>query len=100
MKNLNKEQLIELLISSDSEIRMLAYNYMEDNFNLDIPLNINAGELGEKYYTISKGTYLSKIKAEEFLFRETQYYFTSSEESRPYITSLLNCIFEYNGEIK
>lgn len=100
MEKLNKEQLVELLISSDYEIRNLARDYIKNNY--DINFFVYASFFGNQhiYYSLKNNDGSYKAKVEFYLDREITIYFNSSDISRPYITSLLNCILEYNGKRK
>lgn len=98
MEKLNKEQLVELLISSDYEIRNFARDYIKNNYDINFYVYANFFSSKNIYYSLENNNWPDKAKAVFYLDKEITIYFKSSDISRPYITSLLNCIFEYNGK--
>ena len=100
MEKLDKEQLVELLISSDYEIRKFARDYIKNNYDINFSVYANFFSSENIYYSLENNDKVCKVEVELFLDKEITIYFNSSDISRPYVTSLLNCILEYNGKRK
>lgn len=97
MKNIDKDELLELLLSEDKELRKLGISLLINNFNLPEKLYYIFNKDGEYYLDLypQKGLFsFSLNKNEYFDWFERQ--FVSKEQK----TLLLSAIFKYNEEYK
>lgn len=97
MKKLDENKLVDMLTSEDLEIRKVANDYIINNYDLDFTLFVNIDELYGAYYTLNNKNELP-VLAKDRLYLETNVF--SKYEGKKYITELIHCILEYNGNRK
>ena len=92
MKNINKDKLIEMIRSSDSEIKKLGISILLDNF--DLPEKLYYIKDSDGYYTYSwkfSTTSINPINKEIYLHYLNIYHGKILE-------SILYAIFKYNED--
>lgn len=97
MKNVDKDELLELLLSEDKELRKLGISLLISNFNLPEKLYCMYDKNGYYYiHTCPQKSSLSfSLNKDDYLnWFERQ--FVSKEQK----TVLLSAIFKYNEEYK
>ena len=97
MKNVDKDELLELMLSEDKEIRKLGISLLISNFNLPEKLYCIYNKYGDYYISIGpqKDSLSFSLNKDEYLeWFENQ--FVSKEQK----TLLLSTIFKYNEEYK
>lgn len=93
MKNIDKDELSELLLSEDKELRKLGISLLISNFNLPEKLYCIYNKYGDYYINIGpqKDSFSFSLNKKDYLdWFERQ--FVSKEQK----TVLLSAIFKYN----
>ena len=93
MKNVDKDELLELLLSEDKELRKLGISLLISNFNLPEKLYCIYNKYGDYYINIGpqKDSFSFSLNKKDYLdWFERQ--FVSKEQK----TVLLSAIFKYN----
>lgn len=97
MKNVDKDELLELMLSEDKELRKLGISLLISNFNLPEKLYYIFNKDGEYYINTGpqKDSFSLSLNKKDYLdWFERQ--FVSKEQK----TVLLSAIFKYNEEYK
>ena len=97
MKNVDKDELLELILSEDKEIRKLGISLLSNNFDLPEKLYCMYDKYG--YYYIDKCPQKSALS---FSLNKDQYleWFENQFVSKEQKTLLLSTIFKYNEEYR
>lgn len=93
MKNVDKDELLELMLSEDKELRKLGISLLISNFNLPEKLYYIYNKYGDNYINIGpqKDSFSLSLSKKDYLdWFERQ--FVSKEQK----TVLLSAIFKYN----
>ena len=97
MKNVDKDELLGLLLSEDKELRKLGISLLINNFNLPEKLYCVYDKYGEYYISLypQKTSFSFSLNKDDYLdwFKRQ---FVSKEQK----TLLLSTIFKYNEEYK
>lgn len=92
MKNVDKDELLELLLSEDKEVKKLGVSVLINNFNLPERLYRIENRYGYYYTHICpKKKLFSSLNKEEYLN-----YLTNNLMNKKHKTILLSAIFKYN----
>lgn len=94
---MDKDELLELLLSEDKELRKLGISLLINNFNLPEKLYCIYNKYGDYYISIGpqKDSFSLSLNKKDYLdWFERQ--FVSKEQK----TVLLSAIFKYNEEYK
>ena len=97
MKNVDKDELLELMLSEDKELRKLGISLLSNNFNLPEKLYCVYDKSGEYYLSLypQNDLFSFSLNKNDYLdWFERQ--FVSKEQK----TLLLSTIFKYNEEYK
>ena len=97
MKNADKDELLELMLSEDKELRKLGISLLINNFNLPEKLYYIFNKDGEYYLSLypQKNLFSISLNKKDYLD-----WFSRQFVSKEQKTLLLSTIFKYNEEYK